>query len=163
MKAFWISVALAFAFPFSTAVAATPAAIQITAAKKSDGSRDGKVIGPVKNRTISEEDVHYQFDLRSMSSEALANVKVKWVVLVTTRKGKLRTGTSGEQAVTLTPGVPVSVKTPSFTLVEAKGPQGAKTEAEIFGWAVRIYSQTGDLLSEEYQPARARKNLEESF
>lgn len=142
---------------------AAPSAVTIKGVKKTEGSRSGDTIGPVRTIERKQDDVYYQFNLMTMSPSISSNVTVQWVVLVTTQRGRLRLASQGKEAVTLPMARTVSVETPIFTMNESRGPKGHKAESEIFGYGVRVYDASGQLISEAFDPASAQKRLEEAF
>ena len=148
----------------ASAYALTPGAIVIKGTKKKDGSRDGGNITAGKNVAHSQDDIYYQFDLSTMSKDVPSEVKVKWVVLVSTMKGRLRLASQGEKPATLTMGgQPARVETPIFTMNEERGPKGRKFEAEIVGYGVKVLDDKGNVLAEKYDPESAHKRLTDAF
>lgn len=142
---------------------AAPSVVTIKGVKKWEGSRSGDVIGPVRTIERKQDDVYYQFNLMTMSPSVSSNVTVHWVVLVTTQAGRLRLASEGKESVVLPMARTVTVETPIFTMNESRGPRGHKSEAEIFGYGVRVYDAGGQLLSESYEPASAQKRLNDAF
>lgn len=149
--------------PIVQSDAVSPNSITITAKKMSAGSRDGGTVGPVKSVKRTQEDIYYEFNLRSMEPDVLSPVTVRWVILVSTLKGSLREASKGSAQVSLTPARVEIVETPLFTLREQEGPKGAKFEAEVFGWGVRVMGPDGSLISECIQPEKHRKQVEAAF
>ena len=163
MRTMLVLAAALFLAPMLETDAAPPSAISITAKKKSAGTRDGGTIGQIKNIKRSQEDVYYQFNLRTMSPQTPSPVTVRWVVLVSTVRGTLREASKGEMSVELVTAKPAEVETPIFTLLEQEGPRGADFEAEIFGVGVRVYAPDGTQLAEYLQPEKHRKQIESAF
>ncbi len=159
---FLLAVALLLA-PVADVVAQPPSPISITAKKKSAGSREGGAIGVVRNAKLTQEDVYYEFGLRTMSPQTPTPVTVQWVVLVSTVRGGLREASKGKESVELVTARPATVETPLFTLLEREGPKGAGFEAEIFGVGVRVHGPDGAKLAEFMQPEKHRKQIETAF
>jgi hypothetical protein len=163
MKAMLVLVAALIVAPIADVSAAAPSAISITAKKKSAGSRSGGNIGQVKNVKRTQDDIYYEFNLRTMSPQTPSPVTVKWVVLVSTVRGALREASKGKETIELVTAKPAVVETPIFTLHEQEGPKGANFEAEIFGVGVRVFGPDGAQLAEYLQPEKHRKQIQSAF
>lgn len=137
--------------------------VSIKGTKKSEGSRDGgKIVGARKVK-VTNHDVYYQFDLRSMAPAEQKDMRVQWVILVNTFKGQIRTASQGAQTVTLLPGKVEEVTTPVFVLHEERSGPGNSRDGDILGYAVRVYDSTGALAGELYEPESERKRLSDEF
>lgn len=144
-------------------LAITPGLITIKGTKKKESSREGGRVRQGKNVATKQDDLYYVFDLSTLSKDTPPEVTVRWVVLVNTMMGRLRVASQGSEKVALSAAKPTQVETPIFTLNEEKGPRGAKFEAEVAGYAVRVTDAAGNLVGEKFDPESARKRLSDAF
>ncbi len=158
-----VSFAMAWVVLGTMVAVAQPGSITIKASKKSAGSRDGGNITAGKNIRVSEHDIYYVFDFRSMSATPRENLRVEWVVLVETMKGKLRTASEGSETISLSSGQAATVETPLITLKAESGPKGKTFKGEIEGVGVRVTDAAGSLVGELYEPASNRKLIDDAF
>jgi len=137
--------------------------LTIKATPKAGGARKGGNITAGKNIQKEERDMYYAFDIRSMAPAPQADLRVEWVVLVKTMKGKLRTATEGHEVVSINPGQTRTVESETFILRKEEGPKGRDFEGKVEGVGVRVLDAQGTLMADLYDPPANRKALEEAF
>ena len=136
--------------------------LTIKATKKTADTREGGNVTMGKNIQLEERDVYYELDIRSMAATP-QELRVDWVVLVKTIKGRLRTADRGEETITLKTGETKTLETSLITLREEAGPKGNGFKGKIEGVGVRVTDAEGAVVGELYEPATSRKNLEDAF
>ena len=155
----WVMVALVLC---AAQVFAGPGFVSIKATKKTADVREGGNVTMGKNIQLEERDVLYEFDIRSMAA-APQELRVDWIVLVKTIKGKLRTAGQGEETITLKAGETKTVETAAITLREETGPKGNGFKGKIEGIGVRVTDASGALVGELYDPISSQKIVQDAF
>lgn len=111
---------------------------------------------------LTSSEVCYVFTLKPSSLTIPTNATAQWVVLKESKDGRLAPGTRGQQAITPAgPGKAIEIRTDTIPLTEREWTGRARlkhgsVEDSIYGYALRIISDTGFILAEKYDPARMK-------
>ena len=140
-----------------------PDKVRITATRKTADQKAGGVrrTADAQGRS-TEEQVFYRFELTRIVPSAPAELVADWLIVIEGPAGGLHPGIAGRDEVVLDLGKPVVLETQPVAVkglqwnVGGFGHTGGIRES-VYGYAIRLLDQKGNLVAEKYQP----RNLEQ--
>lgn len=149
---------------FPVLLSAQPPAYDLSGTVKTleKEKRDTREV-PSGDLKVADELKVLEVNARRMTPTVSGEVTIRWAVLISDMRGRLRPVTLGEQQIVMEVGIPAKLESDAFSLTSVRLDNNTvrgndiKREQEIEGYAIMVLDAAGQELAAKFQPKSIEK------